>query len=530
MSDVARGRAMPRPAPRTLPPIDEPAALPLPDAQRIILMTLVVVATIMQFLDSTIANVALPHMQASLGATPDTISWVLTSYIVAAAIATPVTGWLAERFGRRALIVAAIAGFTAASALCGVATSLPMMVAARLLQGLFGAFVAPLAQSLMLDINPRRKHSQAMMIWGMASMIAPVMGPVLGGWLTDSFDWRWVFFINVPIGIVVVIGLLATMPRVASVATRFDLMGFVFLFMGVGALQLMLDRGDRADWFESTEIWIETAIAVCGFWMFAVHTATAKAPLLPAKLFRDRNLMLATLFVLVIMGVMIASAALLPPLLQRLFGYDAYGAGMLTAPRGVAMMISMLLAGRTVGKVDPRVMMLGGLTMTAWSLWLMTGFTLEMGSGPVLMTGFLQGIGFGFVVLPLNMTAFATLAPADRTQAAGLYNLSRNMGGSMAISLLTTLLSHQTQVAHSDIAAHVTEQSPLAIVPMLSRMGDTFASGVAMIDGEVNRQAVMISYLDGFYAMFWGVVAVMPLVLLLKPAKAAGEPVHMSAE
>src|SRR6478609_3796832 len=328
-----------RPTPTT--PV-ETAAMPLDPFRRRVLTSLVILCTVMQVLDQTIANVALPHMRGALGASPDTVTWVLTSYIVAAAVATPMTGWLQDRFGRRILLIATVMGFTAASTLCAVSISLPMMVGARLLQGVFGAFIVPAGQSLILDINPRSRHPQALMVWALAAMVAPVLGPVLGGWLTDSFGWRWVFLINLPIGLIGLVGLFLFMPRVPSNPSRFDALGFALMLIAISSFQLMIDRGAQNDWFESLETMIEAALAASAGWAFVVHVATAPEPLMPRAMFRDRNLVVATVFILLMVGLVIASSALTPPLLQRLYGYDAYGAGLLTAPRGVGMAISMI--------------------------------------------------------------------------------------------------------------------------------------------------------------------------------------------
>lgn len=509
---------------------DDVAVLPVDPATRKILMALIIGATVMQVLDSTIANVALPHMQGALGAAPDTITWVLTSYIVAAAVATPVTGWLADRFGRRALLIAAVAGFTFASTICAFAISLPMMVGARLLQGVFGAFIVPVGQSLMLDINPRSRHAQALTLWGLAAMVAPVLGPVLGGWLTDAFDWRWVFLINLPIGIVGLFGLVAFMPRGRGSAGRFDGIGFALLLIAIAAFQLMLDRGAQNDWFDATETWIEAGLAAGAGWMFVVHTITARAPLMPVALFRDRNLVISTICVLLVIGLMLASSALLPPLLQRMLGHSAYQAGVLTAPRGVGMAIAMIVAGRLARTVDRRILLLIGLATSAWSVWLMMGFSLEMDSRPVIVSGLIQGVGFGFVFLPLNMMAFTTLDPRYRTQGAGLYNLSRSLGGSIAISSITALLTRQGQISHADLAANITDQTvPLAALTMAGRLGVAPETALSMIDSAIDRQAAMIAYIDAFTAMFWLLLAAMPLVLLMRPNSAAADTPAMAA-
>ncbi len=501
-------------------PSDDVALLPVDPLRRTMLMTLVICVTVMQVLDQTIANVALPHMQGALGAAPDTISWVLTSYIVAAAVATPVTGWLSDRLGRRALLIMTVTGFTGASALCAVSVSLPMIVGARLLQGTFGAFIIPAGQALMLDINPKSRHAQAMMMWGLAVMVAPVLGPVLGGWLTDTFDWRWVFMINVPIGAVALAGLLIFMPRGVSRASRFDLTGFVLMLVAIGAFQLMLDRGQQNDWFQSVETLVEAGLAISAGWAFVIHTLSDPDPLMPGALFRDRNLVVSSVFVLMVMGLIMASSALTPQLLQGAMGYDAYGAGLVTAPRGVAMAVAMLMGGKLAQVIDRRLLILFGMALTAVSMRMMMGFAPDMGGWTVMSSGVVQGFGFGFVFLPLNLMAFGTLDARYRTQGAGLYSLSRSMSASIAISLMATLIARQVQVSHADLVQHVTTQS----IPLIGQMAEGSIGGAAaivtaMVNGEITRQAGMIAYIDAFTVMFWLTIVATPLVLLLKGAQ-----------
>ena len=312
-------------------------------------------AVIMQVLDTTIANVALPSMQGSLGAAQDTINWVLTSYIVASAIVMPLTGWIADAIGRNRLFLISVAGFTLASCLCGLAGSLTQMVLFRVLQGVFGASLAPLSQAVLLDINPRERHGQAMALWGAGIMVAPVLGPTLGGWLTDSFDWRWVFYINVPLGLLAFLGIAFTMPASPRHSRSFDFVGFAFLGLFVGALQLMLDRGEQLDWFSSPEIIIEAALAAAALWCFVVHSATAEHPFIHPQIFRDRNYVAASIFSFAISVVLLATTALLPPLLQRIMGFPTVTTGLVLAPRGIGTMVSMLLVGRLLRFIDPRL-------------------------------------------------------------------------------------------------------------------------------------------------------------------------------
>ena len=417
------------------------------------LITLCIMAAmVMQVLDTTIANVALPHMQASLGAAQDTITWVLTSYIVAAAIATPITGWLSDNFGRKRLFIACIIGFVVTSALCGTAFSLTEMVIFRLAQGAFGAALAPLSQSVIIDINPREKQGQAMAVWGAGIMVAPIIGPTLGAYLTDHWSWRWCFYINVPIGILAVIGMILFMPDTIRRFRRFDFFGFAMLSIAVGSLQFMLDRGAEKDWFQSTEIVVEFGIAIACGWMFIVHTIMDREPFLDKRLFLDRNFASSILFIFVIGIILLATMALLPPMLQTVFNYPVVTVGVVLAPRGIGTLIAMMVVGRLVRKVDPRLLVTLGLGATAYSLYAMTYFSLEMNYWPVVWSGVIQGFGLGFVFIPLSTIAFTTLDPRLRTDATSLFNLVRNLGSSIGVSIVAAVLTANTQTNHAALA------------------------------------------------------------------------------
>lgn len=503
--------------------MSEPTTV-LPQSQRLIVTFLVMAATLMVVLDSTIANVALPHMQASLSATSESVSWVLTSYILASAIALPLTGYLSDRLGRRTLFTGAIIGFTISSAVCGVAATLPLMVVSRVLQGLCGACLVPMSQAIMYDINPPHKHVQAMMIWGMVIMVGPISGPVLGGWLTDNFDWRWVFFINVPIGIGAAIGSWVMLIDDIKPKRKFDIPGFFLLALALSGMQLMLDRGVALDWFDAPEIWIELGVAVSAFWMFIVHTATRRETILPRALFADRNFVTALLAITVIGGILVAGAALVAPMMQRLLGYPVLVAGLLTAPRGLGTMIGMLVAGRASKFLDARITILTGISLLVTSLWMMTGFELGMDQSLVLSSGFIQGLGLGLVVLPLNLLALATLTPDLRTEAASLYSLARAIGGSVAISVMTALIARNTQVSHADLSIYVTPTSvPFLTVGLLERFGMQGAQAVQFIDAEINRQAVMIAYIDDYWVMMWAAILIIPMIAILKSEKKGTE-------
>ena len=505
-----------------------PPTLSLGRLEHGVLTVAIMMAVLLQVLDTTIANVALPHMMASMSATQETINWVLTSYIVASAIAIPITGWLADRVGRKRLFVWSVIAFTAASVLCAMAQGLTEMVIFRALQGVSGAFLVPIAQAVLFDINPPHRHARAMAMFGMGVMIGPILGPVLGGWLTENYSWRWVFLVNLPVGVVCTLLLIRTMPRGEISRRGFDLFGFALLAVALGAFQLMLDRGHQLDWFESWEIWIEAALAASCAWMFVIHLATARQPLFDPRMFIDRNYSFALLFMVVTGVLLLAGLALLPPLLQQLFGYSVLESGYLTAPRGIGTLVSMMLAGRLTGRIDSRILIFFGISCLALSLWQMSGFTLVMGRTEIVVSGVVQGFGLGFIFVPLQALAFASLAPAYRTTGASLLNLSRNIGGSVGISVVTTLLARNLQVSHSDLASHVTPSTlPLIDPSVIQRFGQLGDSATAMLNLEINRQALMIAYLDDFHAMMLLTLAALPLVWLLKRPRAgpgAGPP------
>jgi DHA2 family multidrug resistance protein len=489
-----------------------------PVANRGMITVSIMLATIMQALDTTIANVALPHMQGSLAASQDQISWVLTSYIVAAAVATPLTGWLSGRIGRKRLFLASVAGFTVASLLCGIASSLEEMVLFRLAQGVFGAGLVPLSQAVLLDINPPERHGSAMAIWGAGIMVGPILGPTLGGYLTEVYDWRWVFLINLPVGIIAFLGILTFLhdtPRNGQ--RRFDLFGFAMLALAIGAFQLMLDRGELKDWFSSTEIVIETAIAALALYLFIAHSATAERPFLDMSLFRDRNFVIGLVFIFIVGIILLATLALLPPMLQNLMDYPVLTTGLVLAPRGVGTMIAMLLVGRLMNRIDARLLIFVGLMLTALSLWEMTGFSLEIATSDLVRTGIVQGLGLGFLFVPLSTVTFATLPAHLRTEATALYSLMRNLGSSVGISIVVALLSQNTQINHATLAENVTPYNKLFRFPDLPSVWSlSNPSGLAALDAEVNRQAAMIAYLNDFKLMMIVALLAVPLLLAMR--------------
>ena len=498
------------------------AVLQLDGRRRALLTVSVMMASMLQAIDTTIANVALPRIQGSMSATQDQMAWVLTSYIVAVAIATPVVGWLAGQIGRRRVFLFSIAGFTATSLLCGLAQSLPQIVVTRLLQGLSGAALIPMSQAVMLDAYPPARQARAMTLWVMGTVMGPIIGPALGGWLTESYDWRWVFFINLPVGVLAWLGVAGSLPETTTPRSRFDAFGFVALSLGVGALQLLLDRGQRNDWFESRETWIEATIAAVTLYGFFVHMLTApRPPFISPALFRDRNFVTGNVLVFVIGVVLFATLALLPTLMQDLLAYPVVTAGMIMAPRGMGTLSAMLIVGRLIARLGVRPTVGIGMLLTAVSLWQMSGFDLQMGAASFVWAGALQGLGVGLVYAPLAPLAFATLKPALRNEGTALFNLARNVGSSIGISVVESLLVRKTQLLHARLAEHL---SPYDAATR-SALAGTFAGphGLARLNAWVTRQAAMIAYTNDFKLMMLLTLASMPLLLLLRPGAHASE-------
>lgn len=478
-------------------------------------------ASLLQILDTTIANVALPHMQAELGATNDEISWVLTSYIVATAVAMPITGWLSDRLGSRRLFLASVAGFVLTSMLCGMAQNITQMVIFRALQGISGAFVSPLSQTAMIDTHKPSRQPQVMALWGVGIMIGPILGPLIGGWLTDNWNWRAVFFVNVPVGAVSLAILMAVLPSRPVSRRRFDLLGFTLVGAMLTATQLFLDRGNQIDWFESLEAWTYMFIAVSSTWMAVIHFTTAKDSLFDRHLFADTNFVMAFIFSLMVGVVMFANMALLPTLLQHLLGYGVIDTGMAMMPRGVGVLISMQISGMMVRRgLDGRILMAIGFAIGGYSLLMMSTWSLQVDYWSIALSGLVQGLGIGLVFIPLNATAFSTLEPRLRTDASSLLNLGRSIGSSVGISVVITMLSRNIQTAHETLGGHVTSSAfdliDISTIDRFQMLGDM---ALRILDAEVNRQAAMIAYVDDFYLMMWMSFAAVALVPLMRRAQ-----------
>jgi DHA2 family multidrug resistance protein len=491
---------------------------PSPTTRRLITL-LALSAAFMQQLDATIANVALPHMQASTSASREQITWVLTSYIIMSAIFTPLSGWLSDRFSPKWVMIVSIIGFTVASMLCGLATNLDQLIAFRLLQGMMGAALLPISQAIMIDINPPERHGPAMAIWGIGAILGPIAGPLLGGWITENMTWRWVFFVNVPFGLIASLGLLLVMPdKRHAEPPPFDLFGFGTLAIAIGSFQLMLDRGQLLDWFQSWEICAEATISATAFYIFLVHSFTAKRSFINLRLFRDSNFVFGSVLGFFLGGLMYGVLALLAPMLAELMNYPIEFVGLVTTPRGFGTMVAIFLAGRLINRMDGRLMIFIGLALCGWSTWIMAHFSLQMDSWPVIASGFIQGLGAGLMFVPITTVVFATLDPRDRNEGAATNSLIRNLSASIWISVLQILTVRNEAAAHARLSEAVRPDNPVVGLHMPDFDFGVVRS-IAEMNAEISRQALMISYADAFWALFIASLVVAPVIFMLRPMR-----------
>jgi len=498
---------------------------------RVPITVAIMLATVMNSLDTTIANVALPHIQGSVGASPDQISWVLTSYLVAAAIMTPLSGWLSVKLGRKLMFVISIAGFTAASMLCGIANNLGEIVGFRLLQGVCGAALVPLSQAVILDLYPPEKLGQVMAIWGAGALLGPIFGPALGGWLTDSLSWRWVFYINLPIGILALVGVTLFMSRGGEAKAKpFDFLGFGSIAVFVAAFQLILDRGPSQDWFSSPEIWTYLVIGGISLHLFVVQTLTSRHPFFDRALALDRNFVTCTAFGFFIGILLFSTMALLPVMMQQFMGYTALESGLATMPRGIGSFAAMFVVGRMIGRVDTRLILLAGLSISTFGLWQMTHFDLGMTATPIIVSGVVQGIGVGLIFVPLSTLAFTTLPTALRSEATAMYTLMRSLGSSAGISIMEALWTNNTEVAHAGLVGNIAPANTVVAAALGSSLGADAPGGLAALNDEITRQAAMVAYLDDFKLMMFITLGCMPLLLFMRTPSLAPEGAHAFAE
>jgi MFS transporter, DHA2 family, multidrug resistance protein len=503
-----------------------------------IIAVTVTLATFMEVLDTSIANVALPHIAGSLSAGQDESTWVLTSYLVSNAIVLPLSGWLSSIMGRKNFYMSCVALFTVSSFLCGLAPNLATLIVFRVLQGAGGGGLQPSEQSILADTFAPAKRGMAFAVYGIAVVTAPAIGPTLGGWITDNFTWRWIFFINIPVGI---ISLLLTsrliqdppyLKRRKLSETKIDYIGLGFVALGLGALQIVLDKGQRDDWFESHFIVVLSVIAAASLIFVIYWEWTHKDPIIDLHLFRDRTFAVSNLLMFMLGFALLGSTLLLPLFSQTLLGYTAEKAGLALMPGGFAIMLLLPLVGFLLSRYSPRWLLIFGLLVLAGSLFHMTGFDLEIDFRSVATARVLQAIGMAFLFVPINTAAYAFL-PRDKNNAAsGLMNLARNIGGSVGISLATTMLDRRTQVHLNDLSRNLSASNPAFQSMMQGATQAMRAHGssaafatqqaYALVEGTVQRQATMLAYLDDFRLLGFAILAMVPLVFLMKKGKPGG--------
>ena len=495
----------------------------------------VMLGTFMEVLDTTIVNVALPHIAGSLSAGVDESTWVLTSYLVSNAIVLPASGWLSQRFGRKRVFMTCIVVFTASSLACGFAQNLEMLIVCRVLQGLGGGAMQPTSQAILFESFPRRLHGLAMAAFGIGVVIAPIVGPTLGGWLTDNYSWRWCFYINLPVGILALL-LIQTLvfdPEYIRQRKggRIDYIGLGLLALGLGALQLVLDKGEREDWFESawlTKVAVVSAVALVALVIWELRV---EHPVVNLRALRDRNLAAGTLMMFGFGAALYGSTVLYPIMMQTLLHYTALLSGFALSPGGLATLVCMPICGRLIGIVDSRILIFIGFSICSAALFAMSGFNLQADFYTIVWPRVILGIGMAFTFVPLTTAAFATIPREAMGNATGIFNLMRNIGGSAGIALVTTLLARRGQFHQSTLATHITQYNP-HVTAMLERSEQLLhASGasaptigtpppLAMLYGEVQRQSMMLAILDNFWLM-GAIMATLLLGVLLQRARRA---------
>ena len=501
----------------------------------------VMFATFMEVLDTTVVNVSLPHIAGNLSASVDEAAWALTSYLVANAIVLPLTGWLANFFGRKRVLIVAVFGFTAASFMCGLATSLSMLIFFRVLQGATGGCLQPLSQAVMLEAFPPRDRGKAMAFWGLGIVVAPMLGPVLGGWLTENCSWRWVFYINIPVGLASVIMtrlFIFDPPYIKRVRASIDYWGIGLLAVGIGALQIVLDKGQEEDWFGSTWITVLAVVAAAGIALFIFHELTSGNPVVRLRVFKDRTYS-AGVFLMTVLGfVLYGSLLLVPELLQTLLGYPALEAGIAMAPRGLGSFLAMPVVGAMLGRIDPRKVLAAGLVTTSWTLYSLSQLNLSAGYWDIFWPQLIQGVGLAMLFVPLTTVTMDPIPNEQMGNATSMFNLMRNIGGSVGIAAATTFLFRREQMHTNLLGAHITPYNPAvrsfengvgaSLVQQGSSAATATGQSLGALWGVVQRQAAMLSFNDTFWIFALIFLAMIPMLLLLRrPSHARkGAPMH----
>jgi DHA2 family multidrug resistance protein len=486
-------------------------------APRWLLSIAVMLATVMVILDMTIVNVALPHMMGSLGATADQITWVLTGYIVMEAVFIPLSGYLATWLGRRRLMLISIAGFVSASALCGQADSLGEMVLFRLMQGGFGAAVIPLSQSIMVDNFPGDERGKAMALWGVGIMLGPILGPTLGGYITEHLDWRWVFYINVPVGVLNLLMIARLVRAEPPRRVSLDWIGALLLAAGIGSLQTLLDRGNQENWFQSGMILVLAGVTVLGLTAFVLRSWSRADSVLQLHLLKDRNLALASLMMAVFGMGLFGTIALQPLMLEQLFDYPAQTTGLVMAPRGLASAVGMFAVSRLITRLGAPRLVLVGLVLAASGTWFMTGYNLELSVGWFIWPSLVQGLGMGMIFVPLSTLVYESLPRSATDQGSAIFNLARTMGGSMGISIAATVFTRMTQVNWNRLGGDINPFNP-ALQQWLDVKHLSLSDPLApqLLARELGRQASMLGFVDAFWVVTLSFVVLAPLLLLFR--------------
>lgn len=498
----------------------KPATGPFSQVETVIITVPVLAASLLHSINMGTAFVALPHMQGNLSATPDQIGWVVTSFIVASAIGTALSGWLAVNLGRRRVFLGAIVAFTLTSLLCATASNLPELVMYRAIQGFASAPILPLSQAIMLDTYPPRKHGMAMSIWSMGMILGPVLGPTLGALMTELYGWRSVFLLNVPLGFVGFLGILFTLPETDRRNQRMDWLGLTALCIGVAVLQLMLDRGERLDWFESTEVIVEATIAALGFYIFIAHSMTARQPYINLAIFTDRNYVVGLALIFVFGVTVFASMFLLPMFLQNIQGYPVLTAGWVMSARGIGTGVAMVIAGYVADRVPAKYPIWAGFAFVGFSNWWMTGWNHEVSAWEIVWVTIVNGMGMGMMWVALTAVTFSTLSPQFRTEGAALFALIRAIGASMGTSIVVAMLTRNAQISYVELRDHVNPFNA-AVKALADTPWDIETiTGLARLRREVITQAETIAFLNDFVLLLITIVVAMPLVLLLKPKPA----------
>jgi MFS transporter, DHA2 family, multidrug resistance protein len=492
----------------------------------------VMLATFMEILDTSVANVALPHIAGNLAATTEESTWVLTSYLVSNAIILPAANWFGLRFGRKRFLIVCIVLFTLSSAMCGAAASLGMLIVARILQGAGGGALQPIAQAVLMESFPREKRGQAMAVFGLGVVVAPIIGPTLGGWITDNYSWRWIFYINVPIGILAVLmarTFIEDPPYIRSQrAGRIDYVGFGLMALALGTLQLMLDKGQEEDWFASSFIVGVAIISFVAATIFVIWELRSKEPIVDLSVLANRNFAVGTGLMIAMGIVLYSTIALLPLFLQTLMGYPAVNSGLAVSPRGFGAIASMIVVGRLIERIRPRFLIMFGFTVLGFATYLFSDINLQISVSSIVWPNIIAGFAMGFIFVPLTTVALGTLANEQMGNASGVFNLMRNTGGSMGIAFVTTLLARGAQIHQAAMVSHLTPYDP-ALQQRLHQMtgsfgaqpgsGATIQQGYAVIYGNLVRQATVLSYIDIFRLLAFICLLCVPATLLFERAR-----------